>query len=261
MLLLAVCEVIGGVVVSRALLDVFVPFCLLGSVLSAVGLHALGLAQHESFHRLLFRTRRLNDVAGRLLCSWVLFTQYSQLKRAHLAHHRNFGAPDDPDFWHWDRNGSGRKSKKLLFEVLFFRRLWISMVNNRAVGRDLLRNGELAYVVLVQVVILLAIVSTAGPVVYAVGWLLPLFSIMPLLEHIRVVAEHHGSSLRVFLSPNPLEYWVFGRFGFAFHGYHHQNPRLHWFGLSRVSSATEPLTFCAEKSRSWVGEFMVAMRR
>lgn len=259
MLMFAVCEVVGGLVVVHTMGKVSILLPLLGAVLTSVGLHALGLAQHESFHRLLFKSHRLNDSVGRVLCSWLLFTQFAPLKRAHLAHHRSFGLEVDPDHWHWDDRRNRRDSCKLILHILLFRRIWNIGSILRGADDDRFRRGELPFVFLVQLVMFCLVVSFAGPATYALGWLIPLFSFMPLLEHIRVVAEHHGTALRVFVSPNPLENWVFGRFGFVSHGHHHENPRLSWSELPRETSAISSRPCRIEGAKSWLHEFVLAM--
>jgi fatty acid desaturase len=260
MLLTATCEVLGGLVLVQFSKSGHFSLALSGAVVTSIGMHALGLAQHESFHRLLFKSPKLNDNVGRVLCSWFLFTQFAPLKRLHLAHHRGFGLTADPDRWHWDGQRNSRQSLGLLFQILLFRRIWFfgDIVGGGKQRR--LMSGEFPWIILVQASICVSIVVFAGPMVYFVGWFVPLFSLMPLLEHVRVVAEHHQTALRVFVSPNPIERWVFGRFGFASHGYHHKDPRLRWFELSKESSPDGDSSPLIVNAHSWLREFAWAMR-
>jgi len=186
MLLTAVCEVLGGLVLVQFSKSGHFSLALSGAVVTSIGMHALGLAQHESFHRLLFKSPKLNDNVGRVLCSWFLFTQFAPLKRLHLAHHRGFGLTADPDRWHWDGQRNSRQSLGLLFQILLFRRIWFfgDIVGGGKQRR--LMSAEFPWIILVQASICVSIVVFAGPMVYFVGWFVPLFSLMPLLEHVRV---------------------------------------------------------------------------
>jgi fatty acid desaturase len=59
--------------------------------------HLSGLG-HEASHHILFRNRRLNDLASDWLCMFPLFTSTYQYRLQHLAHHQFVNDPErDPD--------------------------------------------------------------------------------------------------------------------------------------------------------------------
>jgi len=58
---------------------------------------ALAVLVHECAHRSLFRTRWLNDVAGRWLCGAPIWADLGRYRIHHLAHHRNTNTDADPD--------------------------------------------------------------------------------------------------------------------------------------------------------------------
>jgi fatty acid desaturase len=64
--------------------------------LEAVLLAGLGGMLHEALHRLLFTTRRANDVAGTLVAG-AMFFPYGVYQQFHLGHHASFGTDDDPE--------------------------------------------------------------------------------------------------------------------------------------------------------------------
>ena len=94
-----------------------------GVLIAAAALNAIYLASHEGHHRLLFRNRRVNDIATFLLCAPLLHgaTAYRVL---HEQHHWHLGGPGDPDdYRNYTRN---RRSiwalhwARLLFGTWFY---------------------------------------------------------------------------------------------------------------------------------------------
>ena len=57
---------------------------------------ALAVLMHESSHRTLFRTRWMNDWAGRL-CGWAIWQHSDRYRIHHMNHHRFTGSDRDPD--------------------------------------------------------------------------------------------------------------------------------------------------------------------
>lgn len=56
-----------------------------------------GILMHEAGHRLLFRSRRVNEWVGDWLVSPPIFGNMAAYMRGHLQHHRLAGTEDDPD--------------------------------------------------------------------------------------------------------------------------------------------------------------------
>jgi len=75
-----------------------VPVTLLAIVLIGAGQHQLSGLAHEGVHHILFRARRLNDIASDLLTMFPLFSSIHHYRLQHLAHHQFVNDPDrDPD--------------------------------------------------------------------------------------------------------------------------------------------------------------------
>jgi fatty acid desaturase len=97
--------VIGGAVwffENRAALDLpwllNVPVALAAVVLVGAGQHQLSGLAHEGSHYILFRNRRLNDLASDLFTMFPLFASIHHYRLQHLAHHQFVNDPDrDPD--------------------------------------------------------------------------------------------------------------------------------------------------------------------
>ncbi len=75
-----------------------VPVTLLAVVLVGAGQHQLSGLAHEGSHHILFRGRRLNDLASDWLCMFPLFSTTHHYRLQHLAHHQFVNDPvRDPD--------------------------------------------------------------------------------------------------------------------------------------------------------------------
>lgn len=70
------------------------------SVTIAVKQHALAILAHDGAHRLVSRTRWLNDVLTNLFCFWPLGFPLEGYRRFHFQHHRLTGTPQDPELIH-----------------------------------------------------------------------------------------------------------------------------------------------------------------
>lgn len=158
--------------------------------------HAQCLAlMHESSHRLLFRTRRINDVVGRWVVGAVSFVNTDAYRIAHMAHHREEFGPNEPDlslyanypvprasFWRkMRRDATGATGFKLLRAVL------------RGVRRDDPRVRRATWRILaVQGGLLGASTALASPLVYVGLWLAPWLTVWQVMNRLRSIAEHGG---------------------------------------------------------------------
>jgi len=57
----------------------------------------LGILVHECVHRSLFRTRALNDFAGKWFCGAAIWQDLPRYREHHLKHHQWAGTATDPD--------------------------------------------------------------------------------------------------------------------------------------------------------------------
>ena len=158
--------------------------------------HAQCLAlMHESAHRLLFRSRRINDAVGRWVVGAVSFVNVDAYRTAHMAHHREEFGPNEPDlplyanypvprasFWRkMRRDATGATGLRLLRAVL------------RGVRRDDPRARRATWRILaVQGALLGASTVLASPLVYLGLWLAPWLTVWQVMNRLRAIAEHGG---------------------------------------------------------------------
>lgn len=75
-----------------------VPVALVATVLIGAGQHQFGGLAHEASHHILFKNRRLNELAGDWLTMFPLFSMLYHYRLQHHAHHQFVNDPErDPD--------------------------------------------------------------------------------------------------------------------------------------------------------------------
>src|SRR5437762_10630880 len=83
-----------------------IPVSLLAIVLIGAGQHRLTTLGHEASHYMLFRDRRLNELASDWLCMFPVFSTTHGYRIQHLAHHQHANHPElDPDVLQMEASG------------------------------------------------------------------------------------------------------------------------------------------------------------
>jgi fatty acid desaturase len=150
---------------------------------------------HEAAHRLLFSNRRANDLVGRWLLGYPVFTSTDAYRRVHMAHHRQEFGPDEPDIPLYIgypippasfrrklvRDATGQAGARLFREQFAGFRS-----HNPKVRRTLVQ------ILLVQAVLLAAAIASGYWWVYPVLWVLPFLTVWRVINRLRSIAEHGG---------------------------------------------------------------------
>lgn len=105
-----------------------VPITLLAIVLIGAGQHQLSGLAHEGVHHILFRNRKLNDLASDLLTMFPLFSSIHHYRLQHLAHHQFVNDPDrDPDISQLKTSGHWQNFPlaKRAFLTTLLKQLWV----------------------------------------------------------------------------------------------------------------------------------------
>jgi fatty acid desaturase len=149
---------------------------------------------HEAAHRLLFRSRRINDWVGRWLLGFPSFTPIDLYRRGHMAHHRDEFGPDEPDIPLYrgypitrasfrrklTRDAEGRTGLKLFKGLL------------RAVRAEGPAGEQARRIVAVQIVLIAIGIALHHPWVYFILWLAPYLTVWRVINRLRSIAEHGG---------------------------------------------------------------------
>jgi fatty acid desaturase len=158
----------------------------------------LGILGHEAAHRLLLRTKRLNDLVGRWVLSYPAFIPFDVYRRVHMAHHRDELGPDEPDL--------GLYAGYPVTVSSLRRKLGRDAVgisgwkNLRPLARAILSSSArpAALRILVAQVVVAAVLTLGGGLLAGVWWLYPVLWLGPwmtvwrVLNRLRAIAEHGG---------------------------------------------------------------------
>jgi fatty acid desaturase len=150
---------------------------------------------HEAAHRLLFRSKKINDFVGRWLLGFPAFTPTDLYRRGHMAHHRDEFGPDEPDIPLYRgypipsdslrrklvRDATGQTGWKLFKGLL--RGVASSDANVRSQARGIVGT---------QLVLIVIGIALGHPWVYFILWLAPYLTVWRVINRLRSIAEHGG---------------------------------------------------------------------
>jgi fatty acid desaturase len=92
-------------------------------------MRALANLLHEAAHHKLFASRRVNVLAGRVLCAWPIFISFDNYVRGHRLHHKNLWRnDDDPDVALYRLTGTETGSSDRLSYPAFLLRHVVAVV-------------------------------------------------------------------------------------------------------------------------------------
>ena len=222
--------------------------------------NAFGVQVHEASHNLLFKSRRMNEVFCNLFGAYWILNDVESYRKVHQLHHTDLHQDTDPDRNLYDlpRDGDRVLVVRKLCEDFF----WITAMGRMASYCNRSRTGGHRNHTLgkltTQAALLAASVSVFGPVsgasFYFVFWLIPLFSIFPLIVRLRIVAEHFiehpvAASGKPFVSRSTcasfIEGYLFGC-DMQYHFEHHLLPGVPHPQLKRLHAALVEREFFEE---------------
>jgi fatty acid desaturase len=218
----------------------------LALVVVSMRMNALFVVAHESWHYNLFRSRKLNEIAGAIFAAWPTVMPYVHNRTSHWNHHRHVGTERDPDSyaWAWKDDERGLLARELFFTatglgyaVRIARLVFGLQKPPPAPGRPP-RPGmeraaalrEIPRLLLVHLVIFSIFWKTMGPLWYFPLWLFPALGPYPAITGLREFLEHRRGALIVYRA-GPIGRFVFGCFNFHLHAYHHACAAAPWFTL------------------------------
>jgi fatty acid desaturase len=223
---------------------------------------ALANLSHDAWHRLCFRSRRVNDGVGAWLYAYPVGVPFFHDRRRHFAHHRLVGQLNDPDWVNYTNEGRdtaprliryllGRLAGTLLFETA-----WSVLVTRKPriviEGADAKDDGpahEMLRVVICQVVLLVVFTLCFGRWGYFFFWLLPIATLTAFCNNLRALVEHVAEDPQAApearlrdIDASLLERVFFSPAHFHFHALHHGHPSIPHYRLSAAKSALTELS-------------------
>lgn len=237
--------IIAGAISSYYVYPSFFTF-LAAQLLVASRQHALFVMMHETAHGFLTRSRNWNDRIGNWFASWPIFISMERFRARHWVHHRFTGTAQDPD---WTRKADlpdwqFPKTKKQFWRI-FSHYLWgrgvLEMgvaIKYLGVNAETLRSAWPYYL---GIAAALTLTHSWGG--FALFWLLPYVTVLPVLHRVRMIMEHYAlpnenvlDNTRNVIS-NRLSTFFFGPHGGSLHLVHHLCPYIPWFNVKKARDA------------------------
>lgn len=195
-----------GLIVAAAATHFYVggiPVYLLSVLVIGSRMRALANLLHESAHYKLFADRRMNAIAGMLLCAWPLYTGYRTYVRQHRLHHLNlWKGEQDPDLplYRMTRTENARRGA-VSFRSFVLTHVVFVVIPVMPLRRMIAESGR-GRRLLVPLASLLAALAlhtwvsgTAGDVVIRY-WLIPWATAYQVIAYWAELGEHGGLSGR-----------------------------------------------------------------
>ena len=172
-------------------------FVMLAVVIAMGPIHVrFAILMHEAAHRLLFRSKRINDVVGTWLVAYPAFVPLALYRRSHFAHHRDEFGPDEPDIAFYDGYPCQPRDlrRRLLRDAVGISGWKNFKVLLVATTKRASRRLALS-ILSVQVVLAVGLGLVTGRWwSYLVFWWLPWMTQWRVLNRLRAIAEHGGMS-------------------------------------------------------------------
>ena len=206
----------------------------------------LFILHHEAAHRVLFSSRRINDLVGINLVGWLTFgTGGHGYRIGHINHHRDEFGPKEPDFGLYARYpitmaSIRRKHRRDLTGVSAFR-----IVRPRFQRLGEVRHRRLTYWFLAgQALVFSAFWATGHPWLYLLLWVLPWATLYQGLNRVRAIAEHAGMTrsddrrrTTHHVRQSLVARLIMVPFGVGYHLAHHADMTVPYRNLPRLHAA------------------------
>lgn len=178
----------GGVAAIFAIMAVWTNPLTIALGLILLGGKQLGLAviMHDSAHRSMFKTTRINDFVGQWLGGAPIWIDMHAYWVNHSKHHNDAGTPDDPDLYKYqDYAITKKRMRRKIARDLVGMTTWRTLRGNYA------RGGWRVFVrpVIVNFLIWLTLFAFGQGLLYLV-WAGAYFSAYMVIARMRNAAEH-----------------------------------------------------------------------
>lgn len=224
--------------------------------------HALLVLMHDAAHFRLFPNRAWNERLADWLCAYPHLVSTEAYRRDHLRHHRYLNSDQDPNWvakienaeWEFPKTHAGIAwlflkdlcgaglYRMLGFLIHYQRKLQAAESNENSPNR-MRRAGRIIY----YLVAMILVTSLHLWSYIFVLWLLPLFTIVPALLRLRVIAEHHGLEHENDMNhsrnyhANLVERFLFAPHNVWLHLDHHLFPAIPHYHLPRAHALLETI--------------------
>lgn len=210
---------------------------------------ALGLLMHDAVHRLLSKSRPINDWIAEIFCAWPVLVSMRSYRIKHLAHHARLNTNDDPDHIakadpNWQYPMKRAKFFKIMLTQISGMGVFETLKVMSSKQMKLKKKKTPLWYHLARIafylVMLFGFIFSGNGMILFLYWLIPFFTWTQFANRLRRIAEHsgidhkshdlqtrtttHGFLARIFLSPKFISY----------HNEHHIYPAIPYYNLRKV---------------------------
>ena len=223
---------------------------------------SLAVLMHEGAHRLLFRSRALNDLIAQWLCAYPVMLDAEPYRDYHLQHHAHTQREQDPDLvlsraYPVTRSSFVRKMLRDITGIAGLRRYYGTLRSVAGTAqqpwwqRIWSALTKLRGFLLTNTMIVLTLAFAGHPELYVLLWWVPMLTCYSLIYRIRNLGEHgvvgedcedDFRNTRTTVS-NPLVRWLMAPLNVNFHLEHHLMPHCPWYNLPRLHRALKDAGF------------------
>ncbi|MCO4793045.1 MAG: fatty acid desaturase family protein [Bacteriovoracaceae bacterium] len=158
--------------------------------------HSLLIQMHDAAHGNISKNKKLNDFVGELLTAWPMFIRMEPYRITHNLHHSFSNTNKDPDFIEERFPQSQELLRKHLLKDLFGLGIldqFKNMKKLKAPASPKIKALRIAfYLTLAGIITFFGVWKF-----YLLLWVLPLFTWLKFILHIRSIADHSGPGLQL----------------------------------------------------------------
>ncbi len=217
----------------------------------AIGIlqYRLVIAVHETAHLSFYSSKKVNQSMGKFLSS-LLMIDFNNYQKSHWLHHRSKEANEDPDAYIYQPILQAKTGLQRALVFTFgsvreiFRKITLKSLLYKPNSRGGIGNmpTDKFYILFAQIILFSYFLYFQKPINYIFLWILPLATVALMLNRIRVLVEHAGSSSldasytllpSANIKSNFLERLIISPYNFNYHLEHHRRPSLHYKELPK----------------------------
>jgi fatty acid desaturase len=158
--------------------------------------HSLLIQMHDAAHGNISKNKKLNDFVGELLTAWPMFIRMEPYRVTHNLHHSFSNTNKDPDFIEERFPQSQEVLKKALLKDLLGLGILDQFKNMKRLKAPCSPKIKalriLFYLSLASVITFFGVWK-----MYLLLWVLPLFTWLKFILHVRSIADHSGPELQL----------------------------------------------------------------
>jgi fatty acid desaturase len=158
--------------------------------------HSLAIQMHDGAHSLISKTKWLNDWIAELFCAWPMFFRMAAYRENHILHHRYTNTERDPDF----RRERFPESRREVVLMLARDAIGLGFFDQLKELKRLKKKNVSTRVKVARFVYyataIAAITALGGWKVFALYWLVPIFTWLKVVLRVRAIADHAGVQTR-----------------------------------------------------------------